>query len=152
MNPGCWSIELRSHVDEADDGIVRLESERTLDRLVIRGVTRSPHGAEALSKRREHDAVSGGAGRKNLLDDRNSCRAIASCGNDDDERGSQRLVALAGTSVIVRAGGSLRQRLGQDLTKALTRVPLDENEAPGLEPTVIRSTIRTLDHGLDSRP
>jgi len=70
-----WGVAgIGAHEDEPDDQIIRADTQGPFDRFVVGGFTCTPEGAQPLSKRGEHEAVSRAAGGDDLLNDRNLSR------------------------------------------------------------------------------
>src|SRR4029077_19262590 len=92
---GSALAALGAEVQEADDGVIRLETERLLDRGIVGRRTGLPHGIEAEHKCREHHGVRGCAGGERLLDDRYLDRGVAVSRDYHDERRAERLEPLA---------------------------------------------------------
>ena len=114
MDPAASDI--RPHVDEADDEVIRLDPESALHCIVVRGLTGSPHRTQSLGDGGQHDGVSGTTGRNNLLDDRDLRGPIASRRDHDDEWRAQSLLPLL---VERRFGLACDGLLGLDLGDVL---------------------------------
>jgi hypothetical protein len=149
LGAGRGAAYICPYVDEADNDVVRFDTQRTLHYLVVGWFAGSPHGAQSLGKGGEHDAVSGRAGRHDLLDDGDLRGSVASCCDHDDQGCAQGLGPFSSECLVAGEGVPARQSLGQNLTKDVARVPLDEHEPPGSEAAVVRDPSGTLEHRLD---
>src|SRR5262249_29527164 len=81
--PRWGTAHVGAHVDEADEQIIRANAQGRFHRFVVSRLACAPEGAEALRKRREHEAVSRTPGRDDLLDDRNLRGPVVSRRDDD---------------------------------------------------------------------
>jgi hypothetical protein len=129
-----------AEVEEADDGIVRRQSECGLHLSVIGRPAGLPHGTEAERQRGEHHGVRRRTRGQHLLDERYFHRRVAARGDRHDERRAQRLEALAAQRLLVRVRMCATQVRGQQLAEALARRAAHDHEAPRAQPPMIRGT------------
>src|SRR5262249_34110338 len=134
-------------VDETDDQIVPADAQSVLYGFVVGGFTSTPEGAQSLSKRGEHEAVSRAAGGDDLLDDRNPPGSIISRRDHDDEGRTERLPAPPHQALLAGKGVPPGQARGDPLPKRPPSLSFDKNQSPGLEPAVIRGASGCLEHG-----
>ena len=129
--------------------IVRADTQSPFDRFVVGGFTCAPEGAQSLSKRGEHEAVSCAAGGDDLLNDRNLPGSIASRRDNDDEGRTDRLLALPRQDRLAGKRVPPGQALGEVLAERSPSVSFDQDQPPGLEPAVIRGASGCLEHGFN---
>jgi hypothetical protein len=94
--------------------------------------------------------VSCATGGDDLLNDRNLPGSIASRRNNNDERRSERLLALPRQGRLAGKRVPASQALGEDLAERSPSVSFDQDQPPGLEPAVIRDASGCLEHGFNS--
>ena len=128
--PPAARARFGAEVQEADDGIVRCQSERRLHRSVVGRAAGLPHGIEAERQRREHHGVRRRSRGKHLLDERNLHRRVAARGDHHDERRAQRLEALALQRLRARCAVCARRCAASSSPKRSRAAPRMIDEAP----------------------